>query len=115
MRIFSLALALSLAGCGGSNAVPEKAEGDEMIACAVDGGGDPKPVCAVERAAGPDGLILTIHHPGGGFRRLEITGDGRGVLVADGAEAAVVTPLGADLIEVAIGADRYHLPATVKK
>lgn len=86
-----------------------------MVACAVDGAADPKPVCAVERATGPDGLILTIHHPGGGFRRLEIADDGQGVRVADGAEAADVKPLRADLIEVAIGSDRYHLPATVKK
>lgn len=115
MRIFSLIPAFIIAGCGGPSAVPEKAEGDEMVACSVDGAGDPKPVCAVERATGPDGLILTIHHPGGGFRRLVVAGDGRGVLVADGAVAALVTPIGTDSIEVAIGSDRYRLPATVKK
>jgi len=45
---------------------------------------------------------------------LLVTQDGRGVIAADGAEAAKVTITGADGIEVALGGNRYRLPATVK-
>jgi hypothetical protein len=72
-------------------------------------------VCTVERAAGAEGLTLTIRAPGGGFRRLLVTKDGRGVVAADGAEEARVSPIAADRIEVAVGRDRYRLPATVRQ
>ncbi len=116
MRISSLALVACLTGCGGSGGVPDKAEvdGAEEIACALAGTPDVKPACAVERSSGADGLVLTIHHPDGGFRRLLVTADGRGVVAADGAESAVVKPLDKGLIEVTVGGDRYQLPATVK-
>lgn len=70
--------------------------------------------CTIEQAQGRDGAILTIRHPDGGFRRLLVTQDGRGVIAADGAEVARVSVLGADGIEVALGGDRYRLPATIK-
>jgi hypothetical protein len=117
MRIFSLSFVLALASCGGPAADP-KATGAtpdaNTIACAVAGANDFANDCAVEQSAGKDGTILTIHHPGGGFRRLMIATDGRGVVAADGAEAALVTPIKGDLIEVTLGGDRYRLPATVK-
>lgn len=112
-------LFLLLASCG---AEPEARDevvaplppGAERIECAVAGNAFAS-VCAVERATGPDGLTLTLRSPSGGFRRLLVTSDGRGVVAADGAEPATVTPLGPDRIEVAIGGDRYRLPATVKQ
>ncbi len=70
--------------------------------------------CTIEQAAGPDGIVLTIRHPGGGFRRLRVTADGRGVVAADGAEQARVTVPGAGSIDVALGTERYRLPATVR-
>ena len=87
--------------------------GAERIECAIAGAETFEPVCAVERTTGPEGLILTIRAPNGGFRRLLVTRDGRGVVAADGAMAADVTPLGPDRIEVSIEDDRYRLPATV--
>ena len=48
------------------------------------------------------------------YRRLLVTRDGRGVVTADGAEQASVTPLNGGLIEVTVGGDRYRLPAMVK-
>jgi hypothetical protein len=36
------------------------------------------------------------------------------VTAADGSEQATVSVVGPGMIEVAIGDDRYHLPATVK-
>ena len=70
--------------------------------------------CTLERAATARGLVLTLRHPSGGFRRLLVTGDGRGVVAADGAERAKVSLAGGDMIEVALGGDRYRLPATIK-
>jgi hypothetical protein len=112
-------LLLCLAGCGEGNDVPKDVlasapDGAERLECAI-GGGAFQPVCAVDRAQSPDGLTLTLRSPSGSFRRLLVTRDGRGVIAADGVEQATVTPLGADRIEVAIGGDRYRLPATVKE
>lgn len=58
--------------------------------------------------------MLTVRHPDGAFHRLLVTKDGRGVIAADGAETAVVTIIANGEIEVALGGDRYRLPATVK-
>ena len=71
--------------------------------------------CTVEQMQGEDGLLLTLRHPGGGFRRLRVTGDGRGVVAADGAEPAKVAVVGPGDIEVTVGEDRYRLPATIKR
>ena len=70
--------------------------------------------CTVERADSPDGAILTLRHPDGGFRRLLITRDGLGVTAADGAEPAEVWMHGGREIEVRIADDRYRLPARPK-
>ncbi|MFS0736095.1 hypothetical protein ABC347_03500 [Sphingomonas sp. 1P06PA] len=72
------------------------------------------PACAIERSVEERGLVLTIRHPDGGFRRLLVTRDGRGVIAADGAEPARVATEGSGVIEVTIGGDAYRLPATVK-
>lgn len=69
-------------------------------------------VCQVERTQTDQGLVLTIRHPDGGFRRLRVVEDGRGLVAADGAEAARVTLVNEDEIEVVIGKDHYRLPAT---
>ncbi len=71
--------------------------------------------CTIDQAQTSRGLILTLRAEDGGFHRLLVTRDGRGVVAADGAEPATVTIRGADGIDVAIGADRYQLPATVKR
>ncbi|KQN83776.1 hypothetical protein ASE90_07505 [Sphingomonas sp. Leaf67] len=69
--------------------------------------------CTIERTADGADTILTLRQPDGGFHRLRITRDGRGVVAADGAGAARVTVIGNDRIEVAIGDARYRLPATI--
>ncbi|QIG81914.1 hypothetical protein G5C33_11495 [Sphingosinithalassobacter tenebrarum] len=84
------------------------------ILCAPRGATDFARVCSIDRTPTQDGLFLTIRQPDGGFRRLLVTTDGRGVVAADGAEKAVVTPLSGTEIEVEVGGDRYRLPATVK-
>ena len=70
--------------------------------------------CTVDRLQGDRGLTLTLRHPDGGFHRLLVTNDGRGVIAADGAEPARVAVLDDNMIEVALGNSRYRLPATIK-
>ena len=114
-------LSLPLAACGREKQTSAQVEAqqrgdtasDTRIACAR-GDAAFASTCTIEQAQGRDGLILTIRHPDGAFRRLLVTQDGRGVIAADGAEVAKVTITGADGIEVALGGDRYRLPATIK-
>lgn len=91
----------------------EQAEG--RIECAPEGAEQFAYVCAIDRVQSQDGLFLTLRQPDGGFRRLLVTKDGRGVIAADGAEPAVVMPLPPNRIEVAIGGSRYRLPATFRR
>ena len=126
MRISSILLPVAaLAGCGEQrtdHATLAKVEADQQalraergdIVCAEAGSTDFARVCTVDRSDSDAGLILTVRHPDGAFHRLLVTRDGRGVVAADGAEKAVVTVIGDGEIEVALGGDRYRLPATVK-
>lgn len=91
-----------------------EAADDRLVNCAVDGAAAFARVCTLDREQTAGGLVLTVRHPDGGFRRLRVTGDGRGVAAADGAVPADVAITGADEIEVGIGDDHYRLPATVK-
>jgi hypothetical protein len=123
-RISSAALLMLLAGCGGPGGADSLAEAEQQaaasraedgrIACAVGGATSFADNCSIEQSAGEEGTILTIRHPDGGFRRLAIARDGRGVIAADGAETAIVKPIAEGLIEVQLGDARYRLPATVK-
>lgn len=125
-RISSVTLALLLLGCGdretSNGPAPlvrdpmAKADAPAPVVppktlCAVDGDAAFAAACDRELTDG----VLTLRHPGGGFRRLEIVTDGRGVIAADGSEPADVTTVGSNMIEVRIGADRYRLPAEVKR
>jgi hypothetical protein len=87
---------------------------EERIPCALGGGDDFTTRCTIDRAQTQDGLMLTVRHPDGGFHRLRVTRDGRGVIAADGAQAATVTIIDKDAIEVTIDDARYRLPATIK-
>ena len=113
---FALAalLAALLAGCKAQpSAAPFGDAAADKVDCRIGGATAFDHACVVERTTGPDGLSLTIRHPDGGFRRLLVTQDGRGVIAADGAEPAVVTVEGQGIL-VTIGGDAYRLPATVK-
>jgi hypothetical protein len=121
----ALLLALTLAACGEEKtdhatlanveaAQIAHAEEAGNIICARRGSDDFARVCTVDREQADQGLILTVRHPDGAFHRLLVTKDGRGVIAADGAERAVVTVLDKYSIEVALGGDRYRLPATVR-
>ena len=119
MKKWALTSLLLLAACGDrskatQDALSGAAEGDDRIACAVDGAAEWERSCAIERVSGPDGTSLTLRHPGGGFRRLLVATDGRGVVAADGAAPAVVSLASDNRIQVAVAGDRYLLPATIK-
>ncbi|MCU6452661.1 hypothetical protein LPN01_01055 [Sphingomonas sp. A2-49] len=105
---------LLLAACGDRDAGATAATvlAGEPLACAR-GAAPLREGCTVERCHDADGLILTVRNPDGGFHRLRVTHDGRGVVAADGAEPARVAVRDRTSIEVAIGGDRYRLPATI--
>ena len=115
-----LPLSLVAVGCGDGDearkrALAQAAEEAGKIECATEGASGFAAVCTVERTSSAEGLVLTIRSPGGSFRRLLVTGDGRGVVAADGADPANVSVADGDRIEVEVAGDRYLLPATVKK
>ncbi|MFN3943967.1 MAG: hypothetical protein ACK4K7_03435 [Allosphingosinicella sp.] len=120
MRGFALLAVFLLPACGGGGddareeAYAKAAAEAERIECAVGGAERFERNCTIERAAGEEGLTLTVRAPDGSFRRLQVTGDGRGVVAADGAEQAEVSVIADNRIEVAVAGDRYRLPATVK-
>lgn len=116
--LLPLGLSLCLTACQkadqGSGAVADAAARAAAVPCALAGAKSFQGICTVERTVSGDGLALVMHHPDGGFRRLLVTTDGRGVVTADGADQATVTVVDPSTIEVAVGGDRYRLPATVK-
>ena len=115
MRAFAFLLLAGLGAC--DSAAPQfGAPQDEgnRIECRFGGLEQFERSCTYERE-GERGEIIVIRKPDGGFRRLRIVGDGRGVIAADGAEPARVTILTGDRIEVEIGGDRFRLPATMRR
>jgi len=84
---------------------------DGRIECALEGTKLFDRTCTVEEMSSEGGTILVVGRSNVGYRRLQITTDGRGVVSADGAEPAKVSIVGDNVIEVAIGNDRYRLPA----
>ena len=88
-----------------------EAAAEGRIECALEGAKLFDRTCTVEEISGADGTVLVVGRANVGYRRLQIATDGRGVVSADGAEPARVTIVGDGVIEVAIGSDRYRLPA----
>lgn len=114
MRImWGWAVLLILSGCDrGAADGPGGAQGagtGDLVECRVAGRWARD--CGAER----DGNLLTLRHPDGGFRRLRILSDGRGLEAADGSEAARIKIVDGQRIEVTVGADAYRLPAQIAK
>ena len=118
-----LTATLLLAGCsGGTERQQASGEGQAAqprqnpglaIDCALAGAQSFSRACTVEQSGGEGAVILTLRHPDGGFRRLQVTQDGRGVATADGAIPAQISVEGLRDIGITVGNDRYRLPATV--
>ena len=120
----ALILPLLLGGCGQATpdgnvsakiAAGARAEAADAggILCALAGSDTFQRQCTLDRTETAEGVVLTVREPDGGFHRLRVVSDGRGVVAADGAEEAKVAVLGTDGIEVSIGGARYRLPAHV--
>lgn len=115
MRGLPLLLLAGLSAC--DSAAPQygvRRDEGNRIECRFGGAEQYERSCTYERE-GEGGAILVIRKPDGGFRRLRIVRDGRGVVAADGAEPAHVTILDGNRIEVEIGGDRFRLPATLRR
>ncbi len=121
-RLGGALLALvALAGCNRTSDNGDLAEAEARgsreaaengrIECALEGAKLFDRTCTVEEMSGEGGAVLVVGRSNVGYRRLQITTDGRGVVSADGAEPAKVSIIGNNVIEVAIGNDRYRLPA----
>lgn len=112
-RILSALALAGLAGCSVSEATQELPVDDESaISCAIGTASQFSRLCRVEREIVEGTLFLVIQHDDGAFRRLEVLTDGRGVAAADGADEARITVFDGE-IEVAIGQDRYLIPAVI--
>lgn len=110
MKSLSVGVLLLVAGCGS----PDNLPGGEPIDCRMASAAKFERICTIERKDSPDGQIVVARVPDGGFRRLLIVKDGRGVIAADGAEPVEVAPGGARHIDVTAGDMVYRLPAKVK-
>ena len=113
MRAAGTAAAVSfLAGCSpaATNAFP--AESDELIECALAGAAAFARECAIEQTRHEGAVSLVVRHPDGAFRRFDVTDGSQGLVTADGAQRAEVA-LRADGFEVAVGSDRYRIPAAM--
>lgn len=106
-----LAMVALLAACNVSG--ENQVEGSEPIACLLPGASGFKMLCTIDRMVTPDGTVLTVRAPDGGFRRLLVVDDGRAVVPADGAEPVKVRPAGSNGIDVTAGDIVYRLPAKV--
>lgn len=111
MRISSaLILLLACAGCSAGGEQPQAEAGAQRIDCALGEGAQFAADCLVERSDVEDTSIVTVRHPDGGFRRFEQVGDGRGLIIIDGADEATLDYAG-DVLEVTVAGDRYRFPA----
>ena len=99
MRIFSLALVLVLAACGGSKG---DANPGKLIACALDGSTVFERVCTLERS----GNMMVIHRQDGGFRRFTLGAEDN-VQPLDGADRTWVGGRADGLTTLEIADDRY--------
>ncbi len=92
----------------------KEAVADGKVECAVSGEKSFTRSCETEKIVGPDGQMLVIRHPNGGFRRFKILTDGRGLKPAEGAETVAIQLLDDGKIEAEIAGDKYRLPAQIK-
>jgi hypothetical protein len=107
----ALILIVAVAGCSADTEQPQAEPGAERIECALGKGAEFAADCLIERSAVDGARILTVRHPDGGMRRFEQVEDGRGLIVADGADEAKLD-FADEVLEVTVASDRYRFPAT---
>lgn len=109
LRISNAAIAaFLLASCGPESPEPQGQDVD----CAIGAGSDFASVCTLERSADSETVSFLIHHPDGGFRRVEYDAAKDEIGVGDGADPLKVSDYSTDeTAEFAIGDDRYRIPS----
>ncbi|MXO59514.1 hypothetical protein GRI89_08165 [Altererythrobacter salegens] len=112
MRLSALLTAIAaLAACtGGTGEAPQAAEASDRIDCAPAGAEVFGADCTFELAERDGENLIVVHNPDGSFHRFRIVDDGRGLEVADGAQPIALAYADGKMT-VAIGGDRYVLPA----
>jgi len=85
-----------------------------MVPCALGDESEFTDTCTLQRLVGAQRTTIVLGRGDSGFRRFLMTADGRGLITADGAEPARVSIIGDAQVEVAVGDDRYRLPAAIK-
>jgi len=86
----------------------------EPIECAIGTAAQMARECRLERIGSGEAARFVVHHPDGGFRRLELAPDAEGFVSADGADEAR-NKLSQGMIELSIGQNRYRIPADMVK
>lgn len=89
---------------------PEAPANAQLVACAPAGSRDFAQECALEHNEVKGERVITLRHPDGGFRRVNISA--RALQAADGADAARSATAGG-LVEVSIAEDRYRIPESL--
>jgi hypothetical protein len=122
--ILLASLSLAMSACGSDpeadllaaeGQTAEEAALQGKVECALAGSTDFNRNCTTERVSGPEGQMLVVRHPDGGFRRFNILTDGRGLLPADGIDPDFkIKVLANGMIEVKSVDDIYRLPAAIK-
>jgi hypothetical protein len=107
-----LLLPALLAACSGGEEEAARAveAGDRMLACAIGPGSSFSDSCTLRKFERDGETIYRVNQPGGGFRLFTVAADGSGLVAHDGAQAAA-NSLDGDVLEVAVGDDRYRFPA----
>jgi hypothetical protein len=108
LRISSLSLLVAVAACSPGQEADMSAI-KESVPCAFGEAKIANINCPVERSTVDGKTILTIIHPDGGFRRLEMIDGGKSYVAADGFEEIQGGPNGKD-IEIILGDAHYVLP-----
>jgi hypothetical protein len=125
LRVIPVSLCLVVAACGGDttdadlkaaeDSAAKDAAAEGKIECALAGSTAFDRNCTTERVSGPEGQLLVVRHPDGGFRRFKILTDGRGLAPADGIDPDFkLSVLDSGMIEVRSFDDVYRLPAAIK-
>lgn len=104
---------LALAVLGACAQGEEKPQG-RVIDCALAGAAKFTPDCFVTDTRSGERHLLTVRHKDGAFRRFEMVDDGRGLIAADGADAASAKWSAEGVLEVTVAGDRYRFPARMK-
>lgn len=114
MRKLKMLPLLILAACSGGeeDAAAVIEPGDQAIACAIGPGSRFTDSCTLQKLERDGEAIYRVNQPGGGFRLFMLAEDGSGMVPHDGAEGAV-NRLDGNVLEVAVGQDRYRFPAKI--